>query len=74
LSIEDNFSAITAGYAAWRPDYPEALFTFLASLTKEHDTAWDCATGNGQAAKHSGVYYKDVYATDISAAQLKLFL
>jgi ubiquinone/menaquinone biosynthesis C-methylase UbiE len=71
LNIKDNFSAIAASYASWRPEYPEALFTFLASLTKEHNAALDCGTGNGQAAKHLAAYYKQVQATDISAAQLQ---
>lgn len=71
MNIKDNFSAIAASYANWRPEYPEALFIFLASLTKEHDTALDCGTGNGQAAKHLAAYFKEVQATDISAAQLQ---
>jgi ubiquinone/menaquinone biosynthesis C-methylase UbiE len=71
LNIKDNFSANAAGYAAWRPEYPEALFAYLASLNSEHNKALDCGTGNGQAAKHLAVHYKEVYATDISAAQIQ---
>ncbi len=71
MNIKDNFSAIAAGYAAWRPEYPDELFTYLASFSAAHNKALDCGTGNGQAAKLLSTYYKDVYATDISAAQLK---
>lgn len=69
--MKDNFSEIAAGYAAWRPEYPEALFTTLVSFAKAHDKALDCGTGNGQAAKSLALYFKQVYATDISAAQLQ---
>jgi len=71
LNLKDNFSDIAAGYAAWRPEYPEELFTYLASLTAGYNNALDCGTGNGQAAKLLAKYYNDVYATDISAAQLE---
>jgi ubiquinone/menaquinone biosynthesis C-methylase UbiE len=71
LNIKDNFSAIAAGYAAWRPQYPETLFAFLSSLSSSHDRALDCGTGNGQAAKLLAAHFKEVFATDISAAQLQ---
>lgn len=71
MKVKDNFSDIAASYAAWRPEYPQQLFTFLASLSNTHNKALDCGTGNGQAAKLLAAHYKDVYATDISAAQLQ---
>jgi SAM-dependent methyltransferase len=71
LSIKDNFSTIAAAYAAWRPEYPEALFEFLSSLTVNHSRALDCGTGNGQAAKLLARYFDEVYATDISETQLQ---
>lgn len=71
MNTKDNFSAIAGNYAAWRPEYPEALFKFLTSLTTEQQRALDCGTGNGQAAKELAKYYKEVFATDISEAQLK---
>lgn len=48
--FKDHFSSASGRYAAYRPDYPAALFAWLADLCSERDTAWDCATGNGQAA------------------------
>jgi hypothetical protein len=50
VTIPDHFSAHAARYGAYRPTYPDALFEYLASLVPAHDLAWDCATGNGQAA------------------------
>ena len=46
----DHFSGHADAYAAARPHYPDALFDSLAALCARHDLAWDCATGNGQAA------------------------
>jgi ubiquinone/menaquinone biosynthesis C-methylase UbiE len=57
-------------YAEFRPDYPEELFQFAASLVRRHDLAWDCATGSGQAATQLAKYFARVIATDISAEQI----
>lgn len=48
--IKDHFSGHADCYEASRPNYPLALFEYLASLCKSRVVAWDCATGNGQAA------------------------
>lgn len=58
-------------YAAARPTYPPALFSFLSSLTKKHERAWDVGTGNGQAAVALAGCYDQVIATDVSEQQLK---
>jgi ubiquinone/menaquinone biosynthesis C-methylase UbiE len=71
LITKDNFSDIAGNYATWRPEYPPELFTYLSSLSTGHNKALDCGTGNGQAAKLLAEFYKEVYATDISEAQLK---
>lgn len=71
MSIKDNFSDIAGNYATWRPEYPPELFTCLSSLSSENNKALDCGTGNGQAAKLLARFYKEVYATDISEAQIK---
>lgn len=71
MSVKDNFSDIAGSYATWRPEYPQELFTYLSSLSTEHNKALDCGTGNGQAAKLLAKFYIEVYATDISEAQLK---
>ncbi len=68
--MKDNFSKQSDLYAQFRPTYPEAVFTYLMQFVKGRNAAWDCATGNGQAAKSLASYFNTVYATDISANQL----
>lgn len=69
-TLKDLFSTQAATYAANRPGYPQALFEFLFRNVPGHDTAWDCATGNGQVAHRLAERFKKVCATDISTSQL----
>ncbi len=69
-AFKDHFSAASDRYAAYRPDYPAALFAWLASLCAERDTAWDCATGSGQAALGLAPHFRQIVATDASAEQI----
>ena len=46
------------------------MFDFLASLSPGRETAWDCATGSGQAAVGLVEHFDRVIATDASAAQI----
>src|SRR5919107_2587799 len=66
----DHFSRIAASYAAYRPHYPEELFSWLASVAPTRDRAWDCGTGNGQAAAALSRQFAHVVATDPTAAQI----
>jgi SAM-dependent methyltransferase len=66
----DHFSRIAPSYATYRPRYPEALFGWLASIAPARDRAWDCATGNGQAAVALSRQFAYVVATDPSASQI----
>jgi ubiquinone/menaquinone biosynthesis C-methylase UbiE len=68
---KDLFSAQSKEYASSRPTYPRALFEFIVGLVDEKTLAWDCATGNGQAALVLADYFKEVVASDISARQLE---
>jgi ubiquinone/menaquinone biosynthesis C-methylase UbiE len=68
---KDLFSAQSKEYAGSRPTYPRALFEFIVGLVDEKNLAWDCATGNGQAALVLADYFKRVIASDISARQLE---
>jgi SAM-dependent methyltransferase len=68
--FKDHFSAQAAGYARHRPHYPRALFEYLASLATRRQLAWDCATGNGQAAIALAGYFGNVIATDASKTQI----
>ncbi len=67
---KDLFSSNSNLYAQFRPHYPQGLFQYILSFVTENGTAWDCATGNGQAAAALADYFKTVNATDISEAQL----
>jgi SAM-dependent methyltransferase len=64
------FATEAADYAHLRPTYPEDLFEFLATVVPSRDIAWDCATGNGQAARHLSRYFQRVVATDESAEMI----
>jgi ubiquinone/menaquinone biosynthesis C-methylase UbiE len=68
---KDLFSKQSKEYAASRPTYPKALFDYILGMTKQRKLAWDCATGNGQAAVVLSNYFEQVVASDISAKQLE---
>lgn len=69
--MKDNFSDKSHNYKKFRPDYPIELFEFVTNLSINQDRALDCGTGNGQIASHLTAYFKEVYAIDISRAQLE---
>jgi len=46
------------------------LFETLAGVCATHDIAWDCATGNGQAAQSLLPFFDHVIATDASDKQI----
>ena len=68
---KDLFSKQADLYARYRPTYPKELYEYILSFVKEQNIAWDCATGNGQAAVVLADHFKKVIATDISAAQIE---
>lgn len=72
MNFKDHFSGRAALYSRYRPHYPESLFTWVASLVSRHDVAWDCATGNGQAAVSLAKIFAKVIATDASEKQISL--
>jgi ubiquinone/menaquinone biosynthesis C-methylase UbiE len=67
---KDNFSTQAHLYAKFRPKYPKELYEFVLRKVKNRETAWDCATGNGQVASELANYLEQVFATDISQKQL----
>jgi ubiquinone/menaquinone biosynthesis C-methylase UbiE len=69
-TFQDYFSAVAATYAQSRPRYHGDLFAWLATQCAHHDLAWDCGTGNGQAAVHLAQHFAHVVATDASAKQI----
>ena len=70
MTTSDHFSAHAAEYAKARPTYPPELFVWLAEHGPTRDLAWDCATGNGQAAQALAGHFRRVHATDLSAGQI----
>jgi SAM-dependent methyltransferase len=70
-NFKDNFSRQSDIYAKYRPHYPKELYAYLASLTNEHELAWDCGTGNGHAAIDLANFYNKVIATDPSEQQIR---
>lgn len=68
--VGDHYSVVAAKYAAFRPTYPDALFTWLSTLTPARALVWDCGTGSGQAAAGLVRHFDRVHATDPSQAQL----
>ncbi len=67
---QDYFSAVAATYGKYRPRYPIELFKYLAELAPDHQRAWDCGTGSGQAAIALTDFFEEVIGTDISQSQL----
>jgi SAM-dependent methyltransferase len=70
MNFKDHFSGHAAEYAQFRPQYPLQLFGYLASVAPNSELAWDCATGNGQAAVLLAEHFARVIATDGSEKQI----
>ena len=70
MSFKDHFSKQAAGYAKFRPRYPQKLFDYLRSIAPGRQLAWDCGTGNGQAAVGLASVFDRVIATDASEKQI----
>jgi len=69
--FKDHFSGHAEEYASFRPTYPTALFQWLAEHSPQNRLAWDCASGNGQAAQALVEYFDAVVASDASSQQLQ---
>jgi SAM-dependent methyltransferase len=70
MSFKDHFSKQAADYARFRPGYPRELFDYLVSIAPSRRLAWDCGTGNGQAAAGLASVFDAVIATDASEKQI----
>ncbi|MGE5209369.1 MAG: class I SAM-dependent methyltransferase [Alphaproteobacteria bacterium] len=68
--FKDHFSKQAAGYAKFRPRYPQELFDYLGSIAPSLQIAWDCGTGSGQAAIGLASVFDRVIATDASEKQI----
>ena len=70
MVFKDHFSGHARAYAEFRPSYPSDLAAYLAHLEPNRGLAWDCGTGNGQAAILLADHFDRVAATDPSRQQL----
>lgn len=70
MTFKDHFSKQAADYAKFRPRYPSELFEYLGSVAPSRTLAWDCATGNGQAAVELAEVFDRVIAMDASEKQI----
>lgn len=70
MAFKDHFSKHAADYAKFRPRYPQEMFRFLGTIAPSKKLAWDCATGNGQAAVELANVFERVIATDASEKQI----
>ena len=70
MTFKDHFSKQAADYAIFRPRYPRELFDYLRTIAPTRQLAWDCGTGNGQAAVGLASEFDRVIATDASEKQI----
>lgn len=66
----DHFSGGAAGYARYRPGYPEKLFDWLGEVAPARGQAWDVGTGSGQVAAGLASRFARVTGSDPSADQV----
>jgi SAM-dependent methyltransferase len=69
-AFKDHFSAVAADYASARPEYPGALFDWIASVAPARAMAWEAGCGSGQASRGLAARFDRVHATDPSAQQI----
>jgi ubiquinone/menaquinone biosynthesis C-methylase UbiE len=69
MAFSDHFSGVASQYATNRPQYPDALFAWIAEHAPARDVLWDAGCGSGQASVGLAAHFARVIATDASAAQ-----
>lgn len=70
MAFKDHFSRQSGAYAAGRPQYPGALFEWLAGQCARRELAWDAGCGSGQATLALASRFARVEASDPSESQL----
>lgn len=69
-AFADHFSAVADRYADARPEYPPALFEWIAGIAPGTSLAWEAGCGSGQASRGLAPHFDRVHSTDPSAAQI----
>lgn len=69
-TFPDHFSAVAERYARARPEYPQALFDWIAALVPARGRVWEAGCGSGQATRGLAGVFAEVVATDPSADQI----
>lgn len=69
-AFHDHFSAVAAEYSSARPEYPEALFDWIAAIAPSTEHVWEAGCGSGQASRSLARRFACVSATDPSGAQV----
>lgn len=64
------FDTGSSAYAAFRPDYPDTLVSWLASIAPDTDLAVDIGCGTGQLTARLAEHFAKVIGVDPSANQL----
>jgi SAM-dependent methyltransferase len=70
MAFADHFSDAASRYAAFRPSYDPTMIEWIVAHAPAKNLAWDCGTGNGQAANLLAEHFAKVIATDPSESQL----
>jgi SAM-dependent methyltransferase len=69
-AFKDHFSGVSAGYQAFRPGYPPALFAWLAEVSPGRGRAVDLGCGSGQASVGLARHFDEVIGVDPSGEQI----
>lgn len=70
-AFHDHFSQVAGAYAQARPEYPDALFAWIAGVAPATRLAWEAGCGSGQATRGLAPHFDAVFATDPSARQIE---
>jgi len=68
--FKDHFSGVAESYQAFRPQYPGALFEWLAEVAPARERAVDLGCGTGQASVALAGHFSEVVGLDPSAEQI----
>ncbi|MGN6111983.1 MAG: methyltransferase domain-containing protein, partial [Luteimonas sp.] len=68
-AFPDHFSAVAAEYAGARPDYPPALYDWIAAIAPAERLLWEAGCGSAQATRGLARRGVRVPAPEPSAAQ-----